>query len=100
MSIARQRREGAAALAILMREKLDAMEIATLGRDDETMQKLVVELALLQQNNARFLLYVLEQYAGTIAKLPGGLKRQALVHGARMETHESLAEAVISDNDQ
>lgn len=99
MSIARQRREGAAALAILMRQKNDALLAACNGRDEEAAQDAALALAMVCQNNAKFLIYVLERYAGTIKSLPGGLKREALAHDARHETHESLAEAVQSDNE-
>lgn len=97
MSIARQRREGAAALAILMRQKNDALMAAANGRDQEAAQEAALALALVCQNNAKFLIYVLERFAGTIKHLPGGLKRNALAHGARMETHESLVEAAQAD---
>ena len=86
MSIARQRREGAAALAILMREKHDELMAAANGRDEEAAQDAALALAMLCQTNAKFLIYVLERYAGTIKHLPGGLKRDALAHGALPES--------------
>lgn len=97
MSIARQRREGAAALAMLMREKHDALMAASNGQDAEAAQDAALALAMVCQTNAKFLIYVLERYAGTIKHLPGGLKRDALAHNARLETHESLTEAVSAD---
>lgn len=77
MSIARQRREAAAALAVLMREKQELIDAAILGRDEDTAGQAIIELALLQQNNTKFLIFVCETYAATLKKLPGGLKRYA-----------------------
>jgi hypothetical protein len=83
LSIARQRREAAAALAMLMEAKNEALKAAVTAFDDEAVQKAVVDLALLQQNNAQFLIYVLKHYAGSVKNLTG----------------HSLVEAVQYDNE-
>ena len=90
MSIARERREIAAALALLVRGKLTSLEAASNRKDDEATQDAAVELALLFQNNAEFILGLLEHYAGTMKNLPGGIKKPVLIK-------PTLAEAVQSD---
>lgn len=74
MSIARQRREAAAALATLMEAKNIALLEAAAERDNDACQNAAVELALLGQQNATFIIFVLKNYAGTMLKLPGGAK--------------------------
>jgi len=74
MSIARQRREGAAALVVLLEQKKEAMDAAVGSRDDAATQQAAVELALALQNNLPFILFVLKKFAGTLLKMPGGAK--------------------------
>lgn len=98
MSIARQRREAAAALAILLEEKQAACDAAAEIRDDDAMQQAVVDRALVMQNNAKFIVFVLKTYAGTLLKLPGGKKPlhdfSKIVH----DGDESLVDAIQTDN--
>jgi len=70
-SIARQRREGAAALATLMRQKFDGLDIAVAERNDEHTTRIALEIAILCQDNGRFIITALEHYAGSLKKLPG-----------------------------
>ena len=91
MSIARERREMAAALALLIRGKLTSLDAALKRQDDEAVKDATVELALVHQNNVAFILWLLEHYAGTMKDLPGGVKRSGLVIS-------SLVEAVNLDN--
>lgn len=97
MSIARQRREAAAALAILLEEKQTALDAACNAQDPEAAKTAAVELALVQQNNTKFLIYVLKYFAGTLLKLPGG--HQPLHDFSKMQTHDSLVDAVQADNE-
>ena len=87
MSIARQRRETAAALALLIRGKLMSLEAATERQDDEAAQDAALELALVQQNNAALIIWVLENYAGGLNTL----------NGKNPSSFSSLAEATHSD---
>lgn len=66
-----------------------------LAQDVEASEHAALELALLQQNNTGFIVFVLETYAGTLAKLPGGLGKYADPH--QTKTHDSLVEAVQAD---
>lgn len=70
-SIARQRREAAAGLALLLKQKLDGLDIAIDNREDEHVQRLAVEFAILTQDNGRFIVMALQHYAGSLRKLPG-----------------------------
>lgn len=85
MSIARERREMAAALALLIRGKLTSLDAAMKRKDDEAVQDATVELALVHQNNVAFILWVLEHYAGSMKDLPGGIKRSSLVISSTAE---------------
>jgi len=96
MSIARQRREGAAALAMIMRDKFQAMQQASQSFDEEAAKNHAVELALLQQNNTPFLIFVLETYAGSLKNLPGGIEKYADPY--QDKPHDSLVEAVQADD--
>lgn len=82
MSIARQRREAAAALAMLMRAKHDDLTSCAVMEDPEATADAAVQLALLTQENTPFIIYVLERYAGSVKNLPGGLTREPLNAGA------------------
>jgi hypothetical protein len=90
MSIARERREIAAALALLVRGKLMSLEAASERQDDEATQDAALDLAMLFQNNSHFILGLLEHYAGSMKDLPGGIKKPIL-------TPPTLAEAVQTD---
>ena len=79
MSIARERREMAAALALLIRGKLISLDAAIKREDDEAIQDATVELALVHQNNVAFILWLMEHYAGTMKDLPGGVKKSELI---------------------
>ena len=70
-SIARQRREAAAALAILLTQKADGLDIAVENREDEHVMRLATEIAIIQQDNLRFIIMALQHYAGSLRKLPG-----------------------------
>lgn len=70
-SIARQRREGAAALAVLLRQKFEGLDIAVSERNDEHTTRIALEIAILCQDNGRFIITALEHYAGSLKKLPG-----------------------------
>jgi hypothetical protein len=96
MSIARERREMAAALALLIRGKLISLDAALKRKDDDAIRDATVELALIHQNNVAFILWLLEHYAGSMKDLPGGVKRSSLVLSSSTD-HETLGEAVQSD---
>lgn len=70
-SIARQRREAAAALALLLEQKADGLDIAVANREDNHVTRIALEIALLQQDNLRFIVMALKHYAGSLKKLPG-----------------------------
>lgn len=70
-SIARQRREAAAALALLLGQKADGLDIAVANREDEHVMRLATEIAIIQQDNLRFIIMALQHYAGSLRKLPG-----------------------------
>lgn len=96
MSSARERREMAAGLALLIRGKLTSLDAAMKRGDDEAVKDATVELALVHQNNVAFILWVLEHYAGSMKNLPGGVKKSSLVLSSSTD-HETLGEAVQSD---
>jgi hypothetical protein len=72
-SVARQRREAAAALALLLTQKADGLDIAVANREDDHTMRLATEIAILQQDNLRFIIMALQHYAGSLRRLPGKL---------------------------
>lgn len=70
-SVARQRREAAAALALLLEQKFDGLDIAVANREGDHTMRIATEIALLQQDNGRFIIMALKHYAGSLKKLPG-----------------------------
>jgi len=85
VSVARERREMAAALALLIRGKLTSLDAAMKREDDEAVKDATVELALVHQNNVALILWVLEHYAGSMKDLPGGVKKSSLVISSTAE---------------
>lgn len=81
-SIARQRREGAAALAMLLRDKFNGLDIAVAERDDEHTTRIALEIAIICQDNGRFIITALEHYAGSLKKLPGKIGKLDRPEGA------------------